>query len=584
MLTLLCQSGLSAAGAGILNEQISFMELALANKSLDELDVLIGNFHPEEYEIDQTAVTAYSDRLVALSMSLLDKGRQNTALSLLSKSLVLDPEEWRAFSLIHHHRPDRSFFSLDFLQAFSSQIGRLLRKFETAVILTTQILEAMFWAVILTILAFVVWLIRQYLPLATVDMIMDDRGLVDKKKLAVWCLLLLWPVLFGSGWLLLVFIVIASLWLYTDADERKTLRVLFIILALMTVLSSLNLFLVQQMNHPDFVQSKEIIETGHTRFSRQELGQNSQARLFLAYNNFRDGHLEEGITWLNEAEDSGQHELKGNLYGYAFLSNKEYDRAISFFSTVLSKNPLNETAVYNLTLALLEKKEEAVLDAYMNRFPQITSYRDRVTQPRLPPITSRFLWELYLGSGKKIEESASFFLVKSVLHKLILFPVLYYFIVFFIYIRFLPEMFRHLGRSTHCTKCQKAIKKDNSNKAVNVCNDCYQLFMIKDAILVDAKSFKEAEINRLNKKKNVLLLLLSFVSPGFFLHMRGQHLLFSIINFFYFLFILLAVLVWQPLAAFHGITPLFAKASGFLAALLFLFGNAMVFKGDEYGV
>ena len=103
-------------------------------------------------------------------------------------------------------------------------------------------------------------------------------------------------------------------------------------------------------------------------------------------------------------------------------------------------------------------------------------------------------------------------------------------------------------------------------------------------MMADAKSFKETEINRRNLKKNMILLLFSFLSPGFFLHMRGQHRLYAVTNYFFYLFLIIGWASWQPLALYYGAAPLFAKAFGLLAALLFLGTNLLIFQGDEYGI
>lgn len=581
---LMCQGQrLFAKDSTALHEEISFLELAFNHQS-PELGEMIEKFRPEDYRIDSFIVQTYTDRLVNLSLNMIKRGNTKPALDLLSKTLILDPKEWRAVSYIHFFKKDVSFFSTEYVRSLMQQVGRIFHNFEASVLLITQFLEAMIWAVMLTMLAFAIWFVRQYLSLGTIDMILDDKGLVDKKRLAIWCLLLLWPLFLGAGWIFWVIIILAALWFYTDAGEKKAIKILFITLTFMAVLASVNKFFVQQMSQSSFLQTKNIIVTNQTTPSRKTIADNNIAKLYLAYNFFRAGNLEEGISWLNSADDTAHHVYKANLYGYAFLANKEYERAISFFSSVLAKDSSDQTALYNMTLALLENKDEKVFEAYLNRFPSISTLMDKVTQPQLPPIGSHHLWQLFLSAGKKQSESTVFYVLKSVLINLASLPILYLLGVFAFYIRMLPRFFHQIGKSTHCTKCQKPIKKDKSSRAVNVCNDCYQLFLIKDAIMIDAKSFKEAEIIRSNRKKNIIFLFLSFLFPAFFLHMRGQHLLFAALNFFYFLFLLIALVVGQPLAAFNGTMPLFTKAFGFIAAGIFIVGNALVFRGDEYGV
>lgn len=579
-------SGMSVVTENRLDEQVHFLEYALKNHAHKEIKAAVDSFDPQTFSFsdDDPMLARFSRRLVDVGLELLNQGQKETAFQLFQKIRLLDPSEWRGLSYREQFRDDKKFVDFANTKKMLDQLNRLFKQFEPSVILLTQVNEALLWAVMLTLLAFAVWLIRNYLPLATHDMILNEKGILEKKRLLAWFLLLLWPIFIGSGWFLLAMVLIASLWFYADKAEKKTLLSLLVLLALMTVLQAVNLFLLDQAKNPSFLQTKDIIKNHLLDYNADAIEGNPNAKLMMAFNNFHSGYLEEGMEWLNAVDEKVRHNIKRNLYGYAFLVNKDYQNAISAFAEVLSQDGSDSTALYNLTLALMENKDEKSYEAFLNRFPKISQFREKVGQARLPTVSQGFIWSLFVSSGKKPTESTPIFVFRAALKNLIRIPTLFFFIVFLAYIKLLPHLFHDIGKSTHCAKCQKAIKKGNSNRAVNVCNDCYQLFLIKDSMMADAKSFKEAEINRINRRKNSLLLLFSFLSPGFFLHMRGQHRLFSIFSFFYFLFVFLAFVAWHPLAEFYGTVPLFAKAFGVLAAFLFLVSNALIFQGDEYGI
>jgi len=585
-LTLLNGSNLVATSAehGKLDERVLFMEFALNNKSFDELGVAIENLQPDSFSGNQTFMSAISGRLLEIGLELYRQGEKSLAFSLFEKVQILDPREWRSISFLNQFRDDKKFIDFSNTKKQFIQVKRLLQNFEPAVILITQINEALFWAVLLTMLFFTIWLVRHYLSLATYDMILNEKGFVEKKRLVIWILLLLWPIFIGSGWFLMIMIVISSLWFYTDGTERKTLVFLFTLLALTMLVSSFNQFLLHQAENASFLQAKKIMSKHLMSYDADAVEKNPSAKLLLAFNNFHVGNLEDGMEWLNSTDDKLKHDLKKNLYGFAFLTNNDYQNAISVLSDVLSHNPTDQTALYNITLALLENKDEKTFDAFVNRFPRIATFSDIVGQPQLPVLSDGFLWSLFLSSGKSPDDMTLFYIIKSSLRMLIRIPIIYFFIILLLYIKFLPVLFHDIGKSTHCAKCQKAIKKENPNRAVNVCNDCYQLFLIKDAMMADAKTFKEADIHKTTRRKNMLLLVFSFLSPGFFLHMRGQHRLFATINFFYYFFLLIAFVVWHPLAQYYGTVPLFAKTFGVLAAIVFLVANSLIFQGDEYGI
>ncbi len=572
------------AEPSVLEEQVLLLEFSLKNKAYDEIKNIINTFDPELFNISPSRLAPYSDRLLVVGAELYGQGQKEAASILLTKLLALDPSEWRAISFLNQYREDKKLFDLSNIKKIVNQTTRLFRNFEPSVILATQINTALFWAVLLTLLSFSFWMIRNYFSLATHDMIRMENGLVDIKKLAMWAVILLWPIVLGAGWFLFVMIIIASLWFYTEKSERKALIFLFIILAIMTLISSVNQFLIHQLNNQSFLQTKKIIQNDTMSYDEDEIERNQYSKMILALNNFNAGHLEEGMEWLNSADDTVPIVMKKNLYGYAFLSNKDYQNAISTLTEVLARNPSDQTALHNLSAALLENSDQALYDAFVERFPKLKSFQEIAGQPKLPHLSESFILSMFLSAGKKTNEGAFWYIAKSCFKFLLRMPIIYFFIIFFVYVKFLPLLFHSIGRSTHCTKCQKIIKKENTNRAINVCNDCYQLFLIKDTMMADAKSFKETEINRKNRRKNMILLLFSFLSPGFFLHMRGQHRLFAVTNYFFYLFLIIAWASWQPLAIYCGAVPLFAKAFGILAALVFLFTNLLIFQGDEYGI
>ena len=80
-----------------------------------------------------------------------------------------------------------------------------------------------------------------------------------------------------------------------------------------------------------------------------------------------------------------------------------------------------------------------------------------------------------------------------------------------------------LGQSTFCSKCAKIIKKMSIEQAHALCEDCYQLFLIKDPIFLEAKILKENDIVRQFRLKNSLpACWFPLFIPGFFLNFKEQ--------------------------------------------------------------
>ena len=153
------------------------------------------------------------------------------------------------------------------------------------------------------------------------------------------------------------------------------------------------------------------------------------------------------------------------------------------------------------------------------------------------------------------------------------------------YVSLLKRLFPALGQSIFCSKCAKIIKKMSIEQAQShaLCDGCYQLFLIKDPIFLEAKILKEKEIHRQFGIRNSLLLLASLFIPGFILNFKDKGKAFTVLFLVFadvFGFSLFTALNFKGI---FGAVPMFLNLIGTAAVLLYLAINVYSLKGHPDG-
>jgi DNA-directed RNA polymerase subunit RPC12/RpoP len=148
--------------------------------------------------------------------------------------------------------------------------------------------------------------------------------------------------------------------------------------------------------------------------------------------------------------------------------------------------------------------------------------------------------------------------------------------------RFVPS----LGQSIFCSKCGKIIRKMSIEQAQShaLCEDCYQLFLIKDPIFLEAKLIKEKEINRQASLKHFLLLAVSLVVPGFILNFRDRGKIFASLFFLFSVVFGLFLVNRVNFRGVFGVAPMFLSLIGLVAVVLYLAVAAYSLKEAGDGV
>ena len=248
----------------------------------------------------------------------------------------------------------------------------------------------------------------------------------------------------------------------------------------------------------------------------------------------------------------------------------------------LSLDDSSDIALNNFTMVLLKNNNPEVFKSWAKRYTEIDEYKNNVLHLKEIQLSQMFLWRRLINLNGSHFNLWNF--SGNILKNFLTLPVIYYLFIFMIYIFLIPRLFSNLGKSTYCSKCSKIIKEASVHRSYKLCNDCYQLFMIKDVIFLEAKILKEKELAKKSRKKILFILLLSFIVPGLKLMYTDQQRRFMIFSgLFYFLIGYFLVNYFVMKKIFLTL-PIFINFIGGLAILLYFILNIYALRGNENGI
>jgi hypothetical protein len=268
----------------------------------------------------------------------------------------------------------------------------------------------------------------------------------------------------------------------------------------------------------------------------------------------------------------------GNIY---FKFNN-IDQGIRYYNESLSMNDKNPATLNNFTLALAKNSNEKIFNLYAQRYPEIRGYQKTVRDLKKVELKETFLWKRLFNFGRERFNLLEF--SKKLAKEFVSLPVVYLVLLMIAYIFLVKKIFPSVGESTYCSKCAKVIKEASIHRSYKLCSDCYQLFMIKDVVFLEAKVLKEQELNKRNARKYFRTLLLSLFIPGLNLNFKNKNYTFVIFSGLFYFLLGLYIFSQVIFSEVFSTVPLFFNLAGLGALILYLFINLYSLKGDEDGV
>ncbi len=519
-------------------------------------------------------------RLIRFGDHYLNQRLYDYADAFYRKVLLLSPDYWYIYNKLDKINRAKGAWFFTFSDLFK-QWGMLTSNFKASFLMLNHAVNMLFFAGLLVFFLFGGMLFVKYFRLAGNDLLIVEDGPFPIKKAIIIGAILIWPAIILTGWLIYPFLLSGFLWFYLNENERKAILSMLVVIGVLTTLYALNLVLENTYRDENFKMVQKVYD-GYL-FGKEDYSTfDDELKVAQAFSYYENGQYDTAMDILSSTNENYQTTQKLDLMGNINYKYGEIAQSGKCFRDSLAKDANNEVALNNYTLVLLKGNSPQAFTGYAKRYPQLNALRTQELQLKEIKLHQRGLWKRLFNLSKATFNPID--LLTGVFGQLLKLPILYYMLFFFIYIMTMKKFNPHLGESTYCSKCTKIIKEASVHRSYKLCDECYQLFSIKDVIFLEAKILKEKELKKKFKKKYLVYLLLSVIIPGINYNLRENHRVFLVLSMaFYFLagFALLGAVNFNN---GYAASPIIFNLVGMLAVLLYFLVNLFSVIGDEDGI
>lgn len=527
---------------------------------------------------DQKEIAA---QLIRFGNHYFEKGKYDHAEAFYRKVFNVSPKDnyWYLYNKLEQIKRINGSFFIGFKSLFS-QLFLALKNFKVSFLLVNQFFNLLFFSTLFTFLLFSLILFIRYFKLAGNDLLLVEKKKLFFKKIVIIFLVLLWPALFIFGWMIYPFLLTGFLWFYLNENEKKAVKYMLIAVAVVSTLYSLNLMLEKNLQTNSFKRVQQVYE-GHLFDEKVYETFDDGLKVAQAFSYYENRKYDTALDILNSTSDDYKSPQKYTLKGNIYFRYGEFGESVKYYSDSLLLDDDNEIALNNFTLALSKENKPEVFMSYAKRYPQIESFRTKAVDIKNVKLNQGALWVRLFNFSKGNFKLGLFF--KGIIGELLTLPVVYYLLLFIIYVVGQTRLVPFIGQSTFCSKCHKIIKEASIHKSYKLCDDCYQLFSIKDVIFLEAKILKEKELRKKFKKKYMVSLIFSLLIPGLNFNSRGNNRLFLLLSVIFYFLVGFAVVGMVNFNRIFSTAPLFFNLVGIGAAGFYLLVNIISVLGDENG-
>jgi tetratricopeptide (TPR) repeat protein len=507
--------------------------------------------------------------LVALGDRYRERGDLALAEAFYRKALAVSPRDaWPVYNALERLARRRGRVLWRFADV-GRQFALVSRTFSGSFLLLASLFDVLLFSALLLFFMIAAALAVRYLKLAAHDFILEGRDRFQWLSLLILLLLLLWPLLLSGGWAIYPFLLCGVLWGYLNHDERVTVKRVQVLLLALACLYGVGQYLQRSLASPGF-QAVQQAFAGRLFPAETVAGFDNELKVMAAYAHYHAGRNEVAWDILQDTGGAYGTRLKYTLMGDIQLERGNVPMAIQAYRQALRLDDKNPATLKNFTVALLRNNDPELFLFYGKSYPQINRYKDRVSQLQKEPLPESLLWRRLLRFSWQRFHFWHFLEVAAV--EFLRFPVLLAMLAMAAYIQLLRRFSPSLGQSVFCSKCSKIIRKLSLEQTQShaLCGDCYQLFLIKDPIFLEAKLLKEKEIGRRLQRKQALLLGTSLLVPGFIMNFRGQNKAFALLFFLFASCFGLYAVNALNFSRLFGTVPMFLHLAGLAAVLLYL--------------
>ena len=508
-------------------------------------------------------------KLVEMGDRLLKQNKDSLAGAFYRQALKISPQDsWPVYNKLEKIFRRRGGFFWKF-SGLGRQFALLTRSFNGSVLLLGGFFSVLMFSGLLLFFMVAAALAARYFKLSAYDFILEGQNHFGALKLLLLLLLLFWPLLVTGGWALYPFLLCGMLWSYFNHDERVLVKRIQILLLALTLLFSLGQYLERSMLSPGF-QTVQKVYAGRLYPASTYQRFDNEMKVMQAYAYYYDGQHDVAMDILMDTGSGYGTPLKYNLLGDIHYEKGQIAQSIQFYRQSLSLNDRDPLTLKNFTVTLLKNNDPDLFLFYSKNYPQLSRIKDKVSTLQKDRLPEKILWQRLLNFSWQSFHPWHF--LEIVAGEFLRFPVLLALLAMVAYIFLLRRFVPSLGQSVFCSKCGKIIRKISIEQAQAhaLCEDCYQLFLIKDPIFLEAKLIKEKEIDRQASRNRFLLLAVSLVVPGFILNFHDRSKVFAPLFFLFSVVCGLFLVNRMNFKGVFGVAPMFLNLIGLVAVVLYL--------------
>ncbi len=490
------------------------------------------------------------------------------------------PGYWQIFNKIENIKRlnGSSFFNV---KISLDQIISLLQNDNSLFAFLSLAVTSLYFSAIFVFFIFSIVLFFNNFNLFSTDALNTRDGEISVKKILFFSLALFWPLLLLSGWMIFPFLMSGLLWVYYNKKEKRGIITLVIIIFIFSSLFSVISFMRRNRSSDTFIVAAEVISG--KRYNKKDYSKfDNELKVYLAYTFYKDGDFNSSLDILLSTGESYRSNLKYNLLGNIYYKSGNPKKSLKYYKNSLELNENDQTAIHNFTIVLASHERSKVFNSYVKRFPLIEQLKDDVDQLKEVEIDRNLLKRrIFNNSNDKLDPS---YLTLEIIKEFMKLPIIWFSLILLLYIYIVDRFFQNVGKSVRCSKCNKITKRINTEKGVVFCNECHQLFKLKDVIFLEAKVAKEKKIRKGNFLKGIIVYVLSVFSPGIKLLFTRKYIsfiLFAILFYSIAIFSIAGKLIFQKL---YSTYPIIFSISSLFCILMYILINFYSIKGDSSGI
>lgn len=506
-------------------------------------------------------------------------GKLDKALIVYEKIYKNSEDNWQIYNKIEGIGQKNGSFFFN-IRNFLRQTFALMHNNDSFFVIAGLTFSSVYFASILIFFIFAIFLFYRYFKIFSNDSLNAEDGDVSVRKIAIFSIALLWPFVFFSGWMIFPFIISGLFWSYFNKNEKQSIMVLIILIFVFSVFFSIRSYLNKNIESDTFYTINEV--NSGKLFTKSDYAKfDNELKVYLSFSYYENKDYNSSLDILLSTGEGYRSNLKFNLLGNIYYKSGNYEESMKYFKDSLDLNENDEIALHNFAIVLAKQNNAKVFDSYATRFPKMKEIINNVHKIMEIKVNSGLLKRRVFYSSR--EKFAPFSFLLSILKEFIELPIMYFSLLTLLYIYFINMVFPNMGESIRCSKCSKIIKETTADASNHFCNECYQLFMIKDVIFLEAKVAKEEKIKKREFIRGIFIGGVSLVFPGLNFIFKKKYLLFITFSIIFYTFAVFTIAGKILFESIYSVQPVIFNITSVITILLYLFINLFSVKGDSDG-